>query len=556
MKLTTPSGHSKHTNLPKRTCLPVALAFSTALSCAWFLPAAHAATPDDTLVIAMTIDDVISLDPAESFEITTSEMLGNSYGRLVRTDYTDPSKLVPDIAESWDVGEDGKTFTFKIRKGQKFASGNPVTAHDAAYSLQRAVKLDQSPVFILSQFGLTKENVDEKIYAKDDDTLIFTSEKAFAPSFVYNCLSATVGSIVDSKLLKEHAKPVTPTDGSAIDNDFGHAWLKRNYAGSGAYIIRDWRPNEIIMMERNENYDGEKPPLKRVIYRHVKESASQRIMLDAGDIDVARNLEPGDLEAITADKRFHIASAPKGIIYYFSLNQKHDILSRPEVRQAVKYLVDYDAIQSTLIKGIGTIHQNFLPAGMLGASTEKPFQLNVEKARELLEKAGLKDGFSITMDVRNTQPVTGIAESIQQTFAKAGIKLEIIPGDGKQTLTKYRARKHDIYIGQWGIDYWDPHTNADTFVTNLDNADDAVSKTSAWRNSWVIPELTQQTLAAVMEKDTDKRAQQYLDIQKEFRDTSPFTMIYQFTEVAVVSNKVKDFIISPDANYVLKAHKE
>ncbi len=550
MKLMTPAVKSKSARLP------MALAFSTALSCALFMPLADAATPDDTLVIAMMIDDVISLDPAESFEITTAEILANSYGRLMRTDYTDPSKLAPDIAESWDVSEDGKTFTFKIRKGQKFASGNPITAHDAAFSLQRAVKLDQSPVFILSQFGLTKENVDEKVYAKDDDTLIFTSEKAFAPSFVYNCLTATVGSVVDSKLVKEHAKPVTPADGSTIDNDFGHEWLKRNFAGSGAYTIRDWRPNEIIMMERNENYDGEQPPLKRVIYRHVKESASQRIMLDAGDIDVARNLEPGDLEAVTADKRFHTVSAPKGTVYYFSLNQKHDILSKPEVRQAVKYLVDYDAIQSTFIKGIGTIHQNFLPAGMLGASTENPFQLNVEKAKELLEKAGLKDGFTITMDVRNTQPVTGIAESIQQTFARAGIKLEIIPGDGKQTLTKYRARKHDIYIGQWGIDYWDPHTNADTFATNLDNGDDAVSKTSAWRNSWVIPELTQKTLDAVMEKDTDKRAQEYLDIQKEFRDTSPFTIIYQFTEVAAVSNKVKDFIISPDTNYVLKAHKE
>lgn len=541
---------------PNRKKLRLALAFSTALAGTMLMGAANAATPADTLVIAMAIDDVISLDPAESFEITTSEILANSYGRLLRTDYKDPSKLVADIAESWDVSEDGKTFTFKIRKGQSFASGNPITAHDAAFSLQRAVKLDQSPVFILSQFGLTKDNVDEKIFAKDDDTLIFTSEKAFAPSFVYNCLTATVGSVVDSKLLKEHAKPVTPTADSKADNDFGHEWLKRNYAGSGAYSIRDWRANEIIVMERNDKYDGEKPPLKRVIYRYAKESAAQRLMLQAGDIDIARNLEPGDLEALSTDNRFHMASAPKGTIYYFSLNQKNDILNKPEVRQAVKYLVDYDAIQSTLIKGIGTVHQNFLPAGMLGATDENPFKLNVAKAKELLEKAGLKDGFTITMDVRNTQPVTGIAESIQQTFGQAGIKLEIIPGDGKQTLTKYRARKHDIYIGQWGIDYWDPHTNADTFATNLDNSDDATSKTSAWRNSWVIPEITQKTLASVMEKDAGKRAQQYLELQKEFRDTSPFTMIYQLNEVAVVSNKVKDFIISPDTNYVLKASKE
>ncbi|MFB6340059.1 ABC transporter substrate-binding protein, partial [Staphylococcus aureus] len=82
---------------------------------------------------------------------------------------------------------------------------------------------------------------------------------------------------------------------------------------------------------------------------------------------------------------------------------------------------------------------------VLGSVEENPYKFDVAKAKELLEKAGLKDGFSVTMDTRNTQPVTGIAESFQQSLAQAGVKLEIIPGDGKQTLTKYRARTHDMY---------------------------------------------------------------------------------------------------------------
>src|SRR3546814_13190193 len=76
------------------------------------------------------------------------------------------------------------------------------------------------------------------------------------------------------------------------------------------------------------------------------------------------------------------------------------------------------------------------------------------------------------MDTRNSADITGIAQAIQQTFALAGVKMEIIPGDGKQTLTKYRARNHDIYIGRWGPDYQDPHTNADTFARNPDNSDE------------------------------------------------------------------------------------
>ena len=99
------------------------------------------------------------------------------------------------------------------------------------------------------------------------------------------------------------------------------------------------------------------------------------------------------------------------------------------------------------------------------------------------------------------QPVQGITEAFQQTAKRAGIDVEILPGDGKQTLTKYRARTHDIYIGQWGADYWDPHTNADTFARNPDNADDAKSKPLAWRNAWDIPELTKKADAAVLERD-------------------------------------------------------
>ncbi|MCB8835212.1 ABC transporter substrate-binding protein, partial [Escherichia coli] len=171
-----------------------------------------------------------------------------------------------------------------------------------------------------------------------------------------------------------------------------------------------------------------------------RKAGTQRLLLEKGDIDVARDLAPDDLGEVVKNSDIKTTSAAKGTIYYFSLNQKNANLAKPEVREALKYLVDYDAIGEKLIKGLGEIHQTFLPKGILGELDEKPYSLNVAKAKELLAKAGLKDGFSVTMDVRNGQPVTGIAESVQQTCAQGGVKLEIIPGDGKQTLTKSRAR--------------------------------------------------------------------------------------------------------------------
>lgn len=537
-----------------RPTIAAALAFALCLSVS--PKAVEAATPSDTLVIAMSIDDIISLDPAEIFEITTSEMLTSTYERLVTTDVKDPTKIIPQIAESWSFSDDGKSITFKIRDGLKFASGNPITAQDAAYSIQRAIKLDKSPAFILSQFGITPDNVDQNAVAVDDKTFVFTTGKAFAPSFVMNCLTSSVASIVDSKLVKEHEQKAEKTDTYAYETDFGYEWLKNNYAGSGPFSLKQWRANEVLLLERNDNYTDAKPAMKRIIYRHIKEGMSQRLLLQAGDIDIARNLEPGDIEQLAKDSKFSVINAPKGRVYYLSMNQNVPELAKPEVRQALKYLIDYDTIEGTLIKGIGRKHQSFLPIGMFGATDDNPFNYDVEKAKELLEKAGLKDGISVTLDVRNNQPYVGIAENIQQTMAKAGVNVEILQGDGKLTTTKVRARKHQLALGIWGPDYWDPHTNAVTFTNNPNNGDEVNLRTTAWQASWDIPELTAETMAAAEERDTTKREALYKDIQKKFQDTSPIAVIYQQIETAVTGANVHNFDMVADANYVATVTKD
>jgi len=512
-----------------------------------FAPA-KAETPPDTLVMAWQFDDIITLDPAEVFEFSAAEMMGNTYERLIGYDLKDVSKLFGVVAESWEVSQDGKTITFRIRQGSKFASGNDLTAEDVVFSLQRAVKLDKSPAFILTQFGFTADNVEEKIVQTGDYEFTFEMDQAYAPTFVLYCLTSTVASVVDKKLVLENE----------ANGDLGYEWLKRNYAGSGPFALRQWRPNEAVVLERNENYAGEKAPLARVIYQHVPESSTQRLMLERGDIDIARNLGPEEIAALKEAQGIKIETGDKGGIYYLGLNQKNETLAKPEVRQALKYLVDYQAIADTIMAGQVQVHQAFLPKGFLGAVNETPFQLDPEKAKELLAQAGLPDGFSVTMDTRNTPDITGMGEAIQQTFAQAGVKLELIPGDGAQTLTKYRAREHDIYIGRWGPDYQDPNTNADAFAANPDNSDGASAKPLAWRNAWDIPELTKKTRAAVLEQDPEKRAAMYEEMQREVMETGPYVIMFQEIEVAAMRDNVSGFIIGPsfDANQFGLARKD
>lgn len=523
-------------------------ATALAVTAAFSLPVQlQAATPKDTLVVAWAMDDIITMDPGEAFEISAGEIMGNTYDRLLRFDVNDPTKLVGDLAKSWTVSPDEKTYTFELKPGMKFASGNPITAEDVVWSLQRAVLLDKTPAFILTQFGLTKENVRDKIRVVEPLILTLQTDKGYAPSLLYNCLTANIASVLDKKLVLANER----------NGDMGYAWLKTNYAGSGPYKLREWRANEVVALERNDNYHGPKAKLPRVIYRHIKEAASQRLMLEKGDADIARNLSAEDIDAVARNKDIKTTSTAQGYSMYFSLNQKHPILSKPEVREAFKWLVDYDGLSKTVMKNIGVINQNFLPTGLLGASTTHPYKLDVEKAKGLLAKAGHPNGFKITIDMRTVQPVQGITESLQQTAKRAGIEIEILPGDGRQTLTKFRNRQHDIYIGRWGADYWDPHTNADTFARNPDNSDNAKSKPLAWRNSWNIPEMTRKSDAAVLERNTAKRKALYEAIQADFRKDSPFVMMFQMIGVAAYRSNLQGLKLGPtsDATYMFRVSK-
>jgi peptide/nickel transport system substrate-binding protein len=492
-----------------------------------------AETPANMLVIANRIDDITTLDPAESFEFAGSDVSRNVYGKLVNFDPLNLEKgYEPDIAESWDVSEDGKTITFTIRDGLKFHSGNPVTAEDVEFSLRRAVILKKTPSFILTQFGFNEENAEQTIKA-DGNKVSITTDKKYATSFVLNCLTSTIGGIVDKKTVMANEK----------DGDMGNGWLKTNSAGSGAYKVVSWKPNESVTLEANPDFYKGAPAMKRVIVRHVQESATQRLLLEKGDIDVARNLNPEDIAGASSNENVMIDDELRGRLMYISLNQKHPKLSNPKVIEAIKYLADYKGMQDSFLKGQYTIHQAFLPRTYLGEIDDKPYSLNIDKAKELLKEAGVGE-FEIEVGVRDAQERIEIVQSLQNTFGQAGIKLNITVGTAKQILTRYRARELDMYMGAWGPDYPDPQTNAGTFAYNPNNSDEAkATGLLAYRNAWDPGEMNAMVDAAVIEADTDKRRKMYEDIQRLHQKVSPFAVMFQKIEQSALRKNVQNWTV-------------
>lgn len=494
------------------------------------LPAAFAGTPADTLVIANSIDDLKTMDPGESFEFAGQDIDNNVYETLITLD-PQTLKPIPGIAKSWDVSEDGKTFTFKLATDHKFASGNPVRAEDVVWSLRRAVKLDKSPAFILTQFGFTKDNVERTIKSTADDTVELVTDKPYAPSFLYNALTSIVASVLDEKTVMANAS----------GDDMGNEWLRLHSAGSGAYQVRSWKPNDSVILEANPNFN--KPlAMKRVFIRHVAESATQRLLLENGDVDIARNLTPDDIKAISSNDKLKVFTQPRGRIYYICGNQLVEPLSKPKVMEAIKYLIDYDGMASSFLNGQVAKNQSFLPIGFLGYLDRQPYSLNVDKAKELLKEAGYPDGFSVELLVRNNQQRVDIAQSVQNTLAKAGIKVNIRQATGAEVLSAFRARKTELTLEAWGPDYPDPNTNASVFAENPDNSEKAqLTGNLSWRIAFAAKETTPMAEAAVVERDTEKREKMYQDMQKISQDSSPFVPMFQITEQDGMQKNIEGF---------------
>jgi peptide/nickel transport system substrate-binding protein len=498
--------------------------------------AALADTPKDILVMAKTLDDMISLDPAECFEFIGTEINGNCYDRLVEPDVADPSKIRGVVAESWTVSPDGLTYTFKIRKGLKFSSGKPVTAEDAAFSLQRAVKLNKSPAFIINQFGFTKDNADKTIVATDPDTLVLSIAQKQAPTFLFYCLSANVAGVVEKAAVMANAQ----------GDDLGNGWLKTNSAGSGPFVLRSWKASESVILDANPHANVKVKP-KRAILKHIIDPSAQLLQLQKGDVDVARDLQQDQIKPLQGNPAYKISSAARSAIMYVAMNQKHPILSKPQVRQAIKWAIDYDAIQKNITPTTFQVQQSFVPQGFPGAIKDKPFHMDSAKVKALLAEAGVPDGFEVTMDHGTAQPVPDIAQAIQANLASVGIKVNLLSGESRQIITKTRARQHQLALLSWGSDYFDPNSNAEAFNVNTDNSDDARNRTLAWRSGWQDKDLSDRAIANVKETDGERRMVEYEKMQRDAQQRSPFAWLLQSTEFAVMRKNVEGFEVAPMA---------
>lgn len=516
-----------------------ATALASAMSLAAFALPATAATPPDVLVVAQSIDDAVSFDPAEGYELTTVQTFNNVYQRLVQTNPIDGAKLEGALAESWEPAADGKSITFKLKEGAKFASGNPVRPEDVVFSFVRAIKLGKTPVFILQELGWKPENIDGLVTKVDDSHVKVGWAADIGSAFALAILTAPIASIVDGKEVSAHV---------AAD-DFGNAWLKNNSAGSGQFKIRTYTAHEALVLDANPDSPAGAPKVKSVILRNVADAGARRLLIEQGDADIARDLGADQIASLQGKPGLVIKETPSAQQDYIILNSANkDVpaLGNPAFWEAARYLVDYDGIANKLLKGQFIVHQTFLPEGFPGAISENPFTLDPAKAKDILDKAGLKD-VKFKLTVTNQPPFTDIAQSLQASFAQGGVTLEIVPVVASELYGNLRARTYEAAALYWFPDYFDANSNAAAFA--FGTGDDG-PHTVAWRAGWNTPEISAKTHAAIVEQDPAKRAALYAEIQRDVQKSSPLIFVLQAKDQVVLRDNVKNYVQGINADQV------
>jgi|GEM_PF-555640 len=351
------------------------------------------------------------------------EQANNLHATLVRKPYTDSSlgngvqqqdvyTYEPYLAESYDVSEDGLTYTFTLKEA-KSAAGNTLSADDVIWSFDRKFASPRSVVPGVMNPSITDPT--SQIKKIDDRTVSFTLPNAGLGVTFLALMSDLCGQIFDSTLLKEH---VTADDPYAVN------WTvdNPNY-GFGPYEVTDYQPGTAVVLSARDDFIGEAPAIKTVNVRIVADPGTRSNAVKNGDADLAENVTPADSAALQSDPNVTVpvVDNPNTFIMMPLVTNKAPF-DNPVVRQAMAYATPYDQIIDNVYRGLATRKgPGFLltDAPNYDGSGLPQYTYDPAKAKELLESVGMGDGVSFTLAVSASEPDVKESAIQVQTAAKA-----------------------------------------------------------------------------------------------------------------------------------------
>lgn len=425
-------------------------------------------------------------------DIFTSELL---YDGLTRADPKGGPTIQPALAESWKVSDGGRTYTFKLRPGVKFSNGDPLTAEDVKFTLDRFGDEDVNQVLSVVAVGYESSRV------VDERTVEVKLDRPVA-AFLDN-ISIFPAFVVPKKLVEQQ----------------GDDFFKKP-VGTGPFRLKAFKRGSSVSFERNPYYwEKGRPYLDEVRYDFATDSNTRVLALKNDQAQIADGIPFSQVNQLKSDSQITVQTTKVPQFVGLWLNHERKPLADEKVRQAMQFALDKRQINQGIFKGVGTIPNSVLPALKYdGDATQvPPYAFDLAKAKRLMAASGYPKGFSTTLQYpAGYDYYKQLGLLLQNAWAQIGITVELEEVDGAQGTDRFSAGDYDLTIpyAQFTSDLVAP----DEYAGFLADPDSGLT---GFYSNWSDPAITKLVQRFKVTPDEAERAKQWPVIQKALLQTSP-----------------------------------
>ena len=486
---------------------------------------------EETLVI-VTGQEPAGFEPGYMVDNMSTTMCHTVYDTL--TDYiheVDEAgrsvayRIGPSLAKSWELSEDGKTYTFHLVENAVFTSGNPVDAHAVKASLERIPMQEAGAVWQANRVGFTLDS----ITVIDDFT--FKMELTNPCPFLLGMLQIpNWGAIVDPAEVEAHG---------GIVQGQPNEWLMLNTAGSGPYVIDYWTPGEELVFRRNDEYWAMTPYFKRVVLRFVTEASTRELLVRSGEADIAMDILLKDWDRIDALDGVEVLETPTIETVYVGMNHEKEPWNDPFVRKTIAYAIPYEDILSNVLFNKATRPYGAMNPTMLGYKGETwYYDFDMDKAAEMLAKSAYPDGFSTVIDITTGVPEEEtVATIIKQNLATLGIDVQVRKSDRPAWLDIVYGKIGDMFISHYTPYVNDPGYFASVWWTCGQRSN---------HSNYCHPGFGEWVESMMYEQDIELRIQKCHDMQVLFAEDCGFIPVYRPNYGQVQREDIGGYVYYPN----------
>lgn len=494
-----------------------------------------ASTGDSQVVIALEAEPT-TLDAAQCTDYNTVRALAEMYDQLVRFD-DGSMDLVPGLAESWDISDDGTVYTFHLRQGVKFHDGTDFNAEAAKYNIDRQIDPSHEAYgTAIAEYGYADFTFGmiDTVEVVDDSTLTITLTESYAP-FLAN-MAMHPASMTSPAALQEYGQDITS-----------------NPVGTGPYKFVSWTPGVELILEKNADYFRGSPTIERLIFRPISDANVRLNELEAGSVDLIVTIPPDNLELLKENDQFVVLEQPFMHTWYLVLNCSQEPFNDVRVRQALMYGIDRQAIVDNIIQGTGVLAHNLLPPVIVGYTDDVPkYEYDPEKAQALLEEAGYAEGITIDFMIPESgsgmQQPEPMALAIQSDLAKIGITLNIQKMEWGAYLDEAFLPVDQNTMLMHEMSWLGDNGDADNFLYILTSGEQWPP--AGFNEAFYQNEAYDQLLIeARTTMDTDKRIELYEEAQKILMEEVPMIVVDHESQIVATSQRLKNFELHPSGYF-------